>query len=1286
MTIEPRPTNPSPLVRAPRPCDFPLSPGQERLWWLRQLDSSHHQYHVMEGWRFPALDRAALATALAALVHRHEILRTRFVLRADGAIVQQVADDVPAAITWAGREWRAAIDRAVGEPFDLASPPLFRVVAADLARDGHGLFIVLHHIVTDRWSMDLLERDLFELYAAVVEHRAPRLSDVLIQYGDYAAWHRRLLTSELIQPQLEYWNRALAGHERLELPLDRPRSTQSDAAGDTITVELPAEATAALHAMAWRLRASPVMVMTAALAAVLSTFTGQTDIVIGTLISDRPRPALQELIGFFVNTVILRIDLSGRMLSFREIVKRTRDAWMAADAHQDAPFEQIVGALNVGSETQRNPIFDVAVNHAGGRPGFENPPDAPTPWEPDTPVTARFDLSLLTQFVDDRLRATFLYRASLFDHAPIAALAARYARLLERGVTAPDRPLCDLELVDKPELWLLHRHNDTAPAPDRTVVELVQAQAARSPDAPAVIGAEGVLSYRELNQRANQLARHLQTYRVGPDRVIAVCLERTPETMVVLLAIAKTGSAYFPLDPQHPVDRLRFLLSDAGVMLTIVSPAMRSRLPPEATPVLVYGRGELDVTGHDVADLPAVARPDHLAYLISTSGSTGTPKAVAIPHRGLSRLIAGAPRYLHVGPGTTFLQAGPLTFDVSVLEWTPLAHGGCVAVVDSGPLLDGLGAIVRDCRVTTLKLVSPQLDLLVERDLRELGALRQIVIGGDVVSPRSFAAVRDALPRCRVMASYGPTECTVLATVFDDDAWTTRVPIGRAIPHTAVYVLDRDLDPVSAGMRGEIYIAGDGLARGYHGRPGLTAAAFLPDPYGPPGSRMYRTGDVGRYLSSGAIDFLGRADRQVKIRGFRIETGEIEHVLLRQPDITSAIVLSVPLATGPALVAYVVAATPIDVAAVRTALRAALPAYMIPDRIVELPRLPLTANNKLDRAALPPIDVAEPRTAPGAPPATALEARVVDAWSAVLGQALAGSDDFFDHGGHSLLVPQATAAVRRLLGREIPLRLMMQHRTPASYAAALVSDVLPDAGAAARGHHLEQHTWRSRRLAGDRRLDLFLPTRDVSAGREPRLLVVLDGSDFVDIMRLPAILDRLAAGGRIAPTAAIFVSPTRWAARNAELLDDGFVDLLADELVPHTRSWLGDRWPASRAAAVGASLGGVTAVRAALRRPDCFDGAIALSGPLTDHRLSGASQASHPTRVFLYASREESSILLDGEISLFDANTLTGDQLRREGHSVHCAHGDGGHTYAAWQTILPEALTWMLDPRRLESG
>ena len=682
------------------------------------------------------------------------------------------------------------------------------------------------------------------------------------------------------------------------------------------------------------------------------------------------------------------------------------------------------------------------VNHAGDNFGLAEDPDAPASWDPEIPVTARFDLSLATTTVDGRLRATFLYRPELFDEAPMAALASRYVRLLELGVAAPDQPLHELELIEESDRKFLHSYNDATPAPEATIVELVQRQAAGRPQAPAVVGASDVLSFQELNDRANRLARHLLTFDVGPERVVGVCLERTVDRFVVLLAIAKCGAAYFPLDPDSPVDRLRFLLSDTDAILTVASPALRDRVPPDTTPILVFGPGEPDLSGYDTGNLPLAGRPDNLAYLISTSGSTGTPKAVAISHRALSRLVVGAPRYLDVGPGSTFLQDGPLTFDVAVLEWTPLAHGGCVVVTDTGTLLEDLDHVLRDYNVTTLKLISPQLDLIVERDIRILSGLRQLVVGGDVVNPKSFATAVDSLPNCRVMASYGPTECTVLATVFDDASWTGRVPIGHAIPHTCVYILDRDLRPASVGMRGEIYLAGDGLARGYHKRPGLTAESFLPDPYGPPGARMYRTGDVGRYLSSGAVDFLGRADHQVKIRGFRIETSEIEHVLLRQCGITSAVVVRATLETGPALVAYLVAADPVDPTTLRRDLRASLPAYMVPDHIVEVPRFALTANNKVDRAALPPVTAVEPREGESAPPANGLEARVAETWSEVLGRTVPATDDFFEHGGHSLLVPRATAAIRQLLGREVPLRLMMQHRTPATYAAAILREGL----------------------------------------------------------------------------------------------------------------------------------------------------------------------------------------------------------------------------------------------------
>ena len=434
----------------------------------------------------------------------------------------------------------------------------------------------------------------------------------------------------------------------------------------------------------------------------------------------------------------------------------------------------------------------------------------------------------------------------------------------------------------------------------------------------------------------------------------------------MLLAIAKCGAAYFPLDPDSPVDRLRFLLSDTDAILTIASPALRDRVPPDTTPILVFGPGEPDLSGYDTGNLPLAGRPDNLAYLISTSGSTGTPKAVAISHRALSRLVVGAPRYLDVGPGSTFLQDGPLTFDVAVLEWTPLAHGGCVVVTDTGTLLEDLDHVLRDYNVTTLKLISPQLDLIVERDIRILSGLRQLVVGGDVVNPKSFATAVTASPTAgswlrtdRPSALCWPPCSTTLPGLAE---CRSVMPF-----RTRACTSWTGSRPASVGMRGEIYLAGDGLARGYHGRPGLTAGSFLPDPYGPPGARMYRTGDVGRYLSSGAVDFLGRADHQVKIRGFRIETSEIEHVLLRQCGITSAVVVRASWKPVQLWSPTSWLLNPVDPTTLRRELRASLPAYMVPDHIVEVPRFALTANNKVDRAALPPVTAVEPREGESAP-------------------------------------------------------------------------------------------------------------------------------------------------------------------------------------------------------------------------------------------------------------------------------------------------------------------------------
>jgi hypothetical protein len=449
--VEQRPTNPYPIVRFPRPREFPLSVGQERLWWHDRLDPARRrQDHVTGGWRrADGLDRKAFAMAVDALVHRHEILRTRFVQRSDGIPVQQVVEDVPATIIWAGKDWREAVDQCVAEPFDLACPPLFRVVVADLDAGGSGLFLVLHHIITDRWSMDLIARDLFELYAALPAERAPRLPDLAVQYGDYALWQRRFLDSPHIRPQLVYWKQTLACHSRPEPPTDRPWPQPRDTVGREVSVQLTAESTAALAAMAWRTRGSPAIVVTAVLCAVLGALTEQTDIVVGAVVADRPRPELHDLVGCFINTVALRADLS-TTLTFRELVKHTRGAWMAANANQDVPFEHLATALGADPEDQRIPVFNAIVNHGGGWPGADRT-DTPPSWSPSIPDTATYELSLCTLMlntvmVDGRLQVRFVYDPSLFDDATIVTLASRYVGLLEQGMADPDhslsKPIC----------------------------------------------------------------------------------------------------------------------------------------------------------------------------------------------------------------------------------------------------------------------------------------------------------------------------------------------------------------------------------------------------------------------------------------------------------------------------------------------------------------------------------------------------------------------------------------------------------------------------------------------------------------------------------------------------------------------------------------------------------------------------------------------------------------------------------------------------------------------------
>ncbi|HKT06011.1 MAG TPA: amino acid adenylation domain-containing protein, partial [Rugosimonospora sp.] len=1273
-----------PLVPAEldRAAGAPLCFVQEGLWLLHELGEAGNAYLVPMALRVDGeLDRERFTLALTALVARHEALRTRF--RTDaGGLPQQVVDEpFTPRVRWhratSPRRWRELLAEDLATPFDLREGRLVRAVGARLP-DGWVVTVVFHHLVVDGWSLGVLAHELQVLYAG------GELPEPAVHPVDFAVWQRGWLAGDVLRRQLGYWTDRLAGCVPVELRTDHPRPPVPGNASGVRTVRTSPDVSASLLALAEAESTTAFALMSAAYAALLKVYSGQSDVVFGSVLAGRTVPELAGAVGFFANTVALRADVSGDP-TFRELLGRLRGTVLGAFQHQDVTFERVVAELGIRREAGRNPLFETVLVH-------QNVPDTPaTPpvlrhdhAAPASALGARFDVELHTTVQDGQVGALVIYRADLFDEATMAAFADRYARLLDLVATAPDTPLSQLALVTGAERTLLAAWNDTAQRlPAESVVDLIEARRAADPDAPAVVDAHTTLSYAHLCTRANQLAHHLRAHGVRRGDVVAVCARRDAELVVCLLAVLKAGAAYLAIDAGHPQRRIAQVLDEARPRLVLAGPDLRDMLPPSAGPVLVHRPGDPEVGARDTEPPPVPLAGGDLFNVIYTSGSTGTPKGVAVTHAGVVRLVAGAPRWIDLGPGTRFLQMSPLTFDVSTIElWGPLAAGGATVAVEVDVLADNLGEVYRRYGVTAAHLVAPQLDLVVDRGLAELEPLDHVVVGGDVINPDNFTAVMERLPGCRITAAYGPTETTVIASVHPGDApLHGPVPIGRPTANSRWHVLDERLRPVPVGVRGELYIAGPGVARGYLNRPGLTAQRFLPDPYGPPGSRMYRTGDLAWFRPDGTVEFGGRADHQVKVRGYRIELAEVEHALLEYPSISRAAATVKRLPSGPALVGYLVTdGDAPDVTDIRRHLAERLPAYEVPPFLVVLPEFPLTASGKIDRAALPEPSVSGSTTDRVA--ADHLEGFLVDAWSALLGRDVSVLDDFFLSGGHSLLAVRATSSARRLLGREVPLRLIFDYPTIAGYAEALRKDA--EAGdtwtsVGARGT-VTSHVWRSETLETQRRIDLYTPV-----GFDPehpgKLLVMVDGPDFVDVVRVPAILDRLIDAGLIPPCPALFIGHPDWNTRNVELAEPrAFLGTVLAEALPLARDLLGMGGATLPVVFAGASLGAVAAMVAACEHPAEVPAAVALAGPFwwappTERegwvlRRIAQGAADHG-RFYVFVGNEDRPTVRDWTGRLYQA-------LADRSADVRFVRAPGAHTFATWQERLPEALETVL--------
>ncbi len=1052
-----------PLQRLRHAGPVPLSFAQERLWFLDQLAPGSAAYNLAAVLRLSGpLDRPALSASLEAIVARHAALRTTFETAA-GRPVQAIAPAgaLPLPLTSveslpeARREGvaRHLAEAAAARPFDLARGPLVRALLLRLTGTSHLLVLALHHIVTDGWSMEVLTRELGELYGALVEGRVPALPELPIQYSDYAVWQRLWLSGAVLAEQIAWWRQRLAGAPSvLDLPGDRPRPAVASLRGDTVPVLLPAALDLRLTGIARDASATPFMALLAAYAALLNRFTGSDDLVVGSPVANRQQVATEGLIGFFVNTLPLRVGLGGRP-TFAALLAAVREDTLGAYAHQDVPFEMLVEALAPARSLAHSPLFQVVLALQNAAPPVLDLAGLRLELLPAGGSTAKFDLTLALVPGRSGLAGLFEYSRDLFDHTTAMRLAGSFHRLLAAIVAAPETPVADLPLLAPAELQQLREWRGVATDYPRrsTIPALFAEQAARAPEAVALVAgiagigglASGAVSYGELLSRARVLAVRLRALGVGPEVPVGLLLERSLGMVVATLAVLEAGGAYVPLDPGAPAERLSWLLGETGVPVLIVEEGRLGGLPePFASfpaQVLSIGADGRSAEPQEERQGRAGAEPaaaaENLACLMFTSGSTGTPKGVAVVHRGVVRLVRET-SFARFGPEEVFLQLAPVAFDAATLEiWGALLNGGRLVLPAPGALTPGeLAEIVSRYGVTTLWLTAGLFHEVVEENLAGLRPVRQLLAGGDVLSPVQVERATAGLPGTRLINGYGPTEGTTFTSCGEVEPGSPEGPvsIGRPIDNTEVLVVDGEDRPVPIGVAGELLAGGDGLARGYWRRPDLTAERFRPNPFGSlAGGRVYRTGDRARFLASGRLEFLGRLDRQVKIRGFRIEPGEVEAVLGAHPEVAQvAVVVREDRPGDKRLVAYVVGAEGADL---RGYLRDRLPEYLVPAAFVHLSLLPLTANGKLDRAALPVPERAEgPERGEAAAPRTPAEELMTGIWSEVLGIAaerIGVDDTFFELGGHSLLATRVVSRLRETFGVEVSLRAFFAQPT-----------------------------------------------------------------------------------------------------------------------------------------------------------------------------------------------------------------------------------------------------------------
>nr|WP_085622981.1 MULTISPECIES: non-ribosomal peptide synthetase [unclassified Pseudomonas] len=1058
----------TPIFKREPEASLPLSYAQQRQWFLWQLEPDAPIYNIPAALRLQGhLDVEALQRSFDALIARHETLRTTFSETGQGT-VQIVHPEHSLALAIQTlhhadeHTLRQQVEAEARRPFDLRQGPLLRVKLLRLAQDRHVLVVTMHHIVSDGWSMPLMIEELMQLYAGYSQGEELQLPALPVQYADYAIWQRQWVEAGEQERQLAYWKAQLGDEQPvLELPTDRSRAASSSHRGARHEVRLPEALVHSLRQLAQRQGATLFMLLLASFQTLLHRYSGQSDIRVGVPVANRNRVETERLIGFFVNTQVLRAEFDLQM-TFSDLLEQVKQRALGAQSHQDLPFEQLVDALQPERSLSHSPLFQVMYNHqmqAKGKqrsvPGLQV---EGLTWDHDT---AKFDLTLDTFEYEHSLGAALSYATDLFDAVTIEQMAQHWVNLLEAIVRQPDQRVVDLPLVSRAQqeqtvqAW---NPSLTHFAAEQSLHQLIEAQVETAPNAVALVCREQTLSYAELNRRANQLAHKLLELGAGPDVLVGLAVERSLEMVIGLLGILKAGAAYVPLDPEYPQERLTYLFEDSGIRLLLTQQHLRDALPVPAGVQTLMLDGDTDLAGYSEANPACRVSADNLAYVIYTSGSTGKPKGTLLPHRNVVRLFAATRHWFHFDASDVWTVFHSYAFDFSVWElYGALLHGGRAVIVpkDVARSSEDFHALLVREQVTVLNQTPSAFKPLVPVACEAAKAgqglnLRYVVFGGEALEVSSLKPWFDVFGDCtpRMINMYGITETTVHVTyrpiTLEDLQKGASSPIGEVIPDLSWYLLDAALNPIMPGCTGEMLIGQAGLARGYHGRPGLTAERFVPDPFDDNGGRLYRSGDLARYRTDGVIEYIGRIDHQVKIRGFRIELGEIEARLLEQPAVRQVAVLAMDGASGKQLVGYVV---PVDGGmlqgaeqqavlrdSLRAELKASLPEHMVPAHLLFLEQLPLTANGKLDRKALPAPD-ASLLQGEYVAPQTELEQQIAAIWADVLKLEKVGlADNFFELGGDSIMSLQVVSRARQLDIQFTPKELF-QYQTVQGLAA-----------------------------------------------------------------------------------------------------------------------------------------------------------------------------------------------------------------------------------------------------------